>query len=130
MSGKNGKYGGFLLTELTIALIILGILLAGLAYSLHGFAKFNRYQLVRQQCIAAAQAELDSINATGEPIPDEHFKQLWPELSVSINKSAGIGQWHGTELVQVTANGKSFRKEIKIQLSRYVLERETSDEGK
>jgi type II secretory pathway pseudopilin PulG len=130
VSGKNEKYGGFLLTELTISLIILGILLGGLIFSLHGFAKFNRYQLVRQQCIAAAQAELDSIAATGEPISDEHFKKLWPQLSVSINKSAGFGQWQGTELVQVTANGKSFRKEIKIQLSRYIVETDNSDEGK
>ena len=51
MSGKNKRYEGFLLTELTVSMTILGILVAGLALSLHGFAKFNRYQLVRQQCI-------------------------------------------------------------------------------
>lgn len=121
MFDKNKKYGGFLLTEITVALTILGIILVGLALSLHGFAKFNRYQLARQRCIAAAQAELDSITATGKPISEEDFKRLWPNLSVSIKTSAGTGQWQGMKLVEVTANGRSFRKQVKVQLCRYIL---------
>jgi len=119
MSGKNKRYEGFLLTELTVSMTILGILVAGLALSLHGFAKFNRYQLVRQQCITAAQDQLESMAATGEPVPDEDFDRLWPNLSVSIEESPGIGQWSAMELAEVTAVGKSFRKEVTIQLSRY-----------
>jgi type II secretory pathway pseudopilin PulG len=119
MSGKNKRYEGFLLTELTVSMTILGILVAGLALSLHGFAKFNRYQLVRQQCIAAAQAQLESMAATGAPVPDEDFDRLWSNLSISIKKSPGTDQWSAMELVEVTAVGKSFRKEVKIQLSRY-----------
>ena len=80
---KKRKYSGFFLTEIIVASGILGILLVGLAMSMFGFAKFNRYQLVRQQCIAAAQAELDSITATSKPIPDEDFKRLWPKLEVN-----------------------------------------------
>ena len=124
MPDKNKKYGGFLLTEIMAALTVLGILLIGLALSLDGFAKFNRYQLVRQRCTAAAQAELDSIAVTGKPIRDEDFKQLWPKLSISIKKSAGIGQWEGMKLIKVTANGKSFRKEVKVQLYRYISAKE------
>lgn len=121
MSVKSKKYGGFFITEITVASAILGILLVGLALSLYGFAKFNRYQLVRQQCIAAAQAELDSITITGNPIPDEDFERLWPKLGVNIKSSEGTGQWQAMTLVEVTANGMSYSKEVKVQLARYVL---------
>ena len=121
MSVKNKKYGGFLITEIVVALSILAILLVGLALSLYGFAKFNRYQLIRQQCISAAQAELDSITATGKPIPDEDFERLWPKLGVNIKRSAGTGQWQAMTLVEVTATGKSVNKEVNVKLARYVL---------
>ncbi len=121
MSDKNKKYGGFLFTEVIVALTILGILLIGLALSLDAFRRFNHYQLVRQRCTAAAQAQLDSIAATDRSIHDEDFKRLWPKLSVSIKESAGTGQWEGTKLVKVAARGNSFDKEVKVKLSRYVL---------
>ena len=120
MSRKKIRYGGFLMTETIVAFTIMGMLLAGLALSLNGLAKFNRYQLVRQQCIAGAQAQIDSITATGKAIRDEDFHRIWPQLSVSVKKSAGTGQWQEMELVEVTATGKSFRKDVEIQLSRYV----------
>ena len=130
---KNSKLKtqncGFMLTEMIVAATLLATLLVGLALSLHGFARFNRYQLVRQRCIAAAQAELDSITATGTPIGDEDFKHLWPKLTVSIKSSPGTGQWQGLKLIEVTANGKSFRKEVKVQLSRYVLGDESLAQG-
>lgn len=119
MFSKNIRNGGFLLAEMTVSLTILAMLLASVAFSLNGIAKFNNYQLVRQQCVAAAQAELDSLTATGKSIPDEDVRRIWPRISVSIEKSAGDGQWLGTKLVEVTASGWSFRKEVKIQLSRY-----------
>lgn len=130
MFSKNRRFGGFLLAEMTVSLTILAMLLASVAFSLNGIAKFNSYQLVRQQCIAAAQAELDSLTATGKSIPDEDVRRIWPRISVSIEKSAGEGQWLGTELVEVTASGRSFRKEVKIRLSRYFPGDVTLAEGK
>lgn len=130
MLRKKRRYGGFLLMEITVSLTIMAMLLAGMAFSLNGMAKFNRYQLVRQHCIAAAQAELDSLTATGKPIKDEDFSRIWPRLSVSIEKSAGQGQWQGTQLVEVTASGKSFRKVVIIELSRYISMDEPLAEGK
>jgi type II secretory pathway pseudopilin PulG len=130
MSAKNRRHEGFLLTEIVVSMAILGILVAALALSLHGFAKFNRYQLVRQQCIAAAQAELESIAATGAPVPDEDFDRLWSNLDISIKKSPGIGQWSAMELVEVTTVGRSFDREVKIQLSRYFLGGAPSVEGR
>jgi len=130
MSRKKTRYGGFLMTEIIVAFTVMAMLLAGLALSMNGMAKFNHYQLVRQQCIAAAQAQIDSITAMGEPVKDEDFHRIWPQLSVSIEKSAGEGQWQAAQLVEVTASGKSFRKEVKIQLSRYVSKNVPLAEGK
>ena len=121
MSGNKKNNDGFLVAEMTVALTVLGAVLVGFALSLHTFAKFNRYQLERQRCIAAAQAQLDSITATGKPIPAEDFERLWPRLTVSIKNSAGTGQWEGIQLVEVTTKGKSFRNEVNVRLSRYIL---------
>ena len=130
MSRKKRRSGGFIFAEITVSLTVMAMLLAGLALSLNGIAKFNRYQLVRLQCIAVAQAELDSITATGKPIPDEDVRRIWPQISVSIEKSAGDDQWQGMELVNVTASGRNFRKEVIIELSRYVLRNVPLAEGK
>jgi prepilin-type N-terminal cleavage/methylation domain-containing protein len=124
MSGRNPRQRGFLLTELIVTLTVLGILMTVFALSLHAFAKFNGCQLVRQRCIAAAQAELDSITTTGKPVAGEDFERLWPGLTVSIDQSPGAGQWQGMKLVKVTTSGKSFRNKVQIHLSRYV-----SDDG-
>ena len=58
MSRKKRRYSGFLFVEMTVAFTVVAMLLAGVAFSLNGIAKFNHYQLIRQQCIAAAQAAL------------------------------------------------------------------------
>lgn len=130
MSRKKRRYGGFLYAEMTVALTVIAMLLAGVAFSMNGIAKFNHYQLVRQQCIAAAQAELDSFTATGGPIEDEDFNRVWPQLNVSIEKSAGQGQWEGTQLVKVTTTGRYLRKQVIIELSRYIAMDEPLGEGK
>jgi len=120
MSLKKRRYGGFLFAEIAVGLTVMAMLLAGVAFSLNGIAKFNHYQLVRQQCIAAGQAELDSFTAMGRPIEDEDFSRIWPQLNVSIEKSAGQGQWQGIQLVKVTTSGKYLRKQVIIELSRYI----------
>ena len=130
MSLKKRRYGGFLFVEMTVAFTVIAMLLAGVAFSLNGIAKFNHYQLIRQQCIAAAQAELDSFTATGEPIKDEDFNRVWPQLTVSIEKTAGQGQWQAAQLVKVTTTGKYLRKQVIIELSRYISQDEPLTEGK
>jgi hypothetical protein len=112
--------------ELVVAITTLTILLIALALTLDKFAKFNHNQLIRQRCIAAAQAELDSIGATGKQIPDADLQRLWPKIDVSVKQLPGEGQWDGLKLVEVTATGKSYRSEVKIQLARYIYEKELS----
>jgi type II secretory pathway pseudopilin PulG len=117
---KNIKYHGYVLMEIILAIFLLGVLITAFTMSLSGFARFNRFQLVRQQCISAAQAELDSITALGKPIPDEDFKRLWPKLNVSIKQTDGADQWQGLKFVEVQVNGLSFNQPVKIKLSRYI----------
>jgi len=117
---EKEKYGGFLLTEIIVAMALLGLILSALAVSLSGFGRFNRYQLVTQQCIAAAQAQLDSITATGKPIAGEDCRRLWPGLTVTIKESPGADQWRGLTLAEATAAGKAYSKEVKVSLRRYI----------
>jgi type II secretory pathway pseudopilin PulG len=118
---KNKNYNGYLFVDMITALAIVGILMAGFAVSLDGFRRFNHYQLVRQHCIAAAQAELDGLAITGKPISEENFKQLWPKINISIEKTDGAGQWEGLKLVKVKTKTKSFNRDVEIELSRYIL---------
>ena len=109
-----------MLVELVVSLSVLAIILSCLAISLDGFRRFNHYQLVRQRCTAAAQAELDSIAATGKRISNEDLERLWPKLSVSIQYSDGSGQWEGLKLVKVKTKANSFNRNVEVQLSRYI----------
>jgi hypothetical protein len=99
---------------------LLGIIMSALALSLYTFSRLNHYHLTTQHCIAAAQAQLDSITATGKPIPDEDFQRLWPKISISMENIPGMGQWEGMKLAKVTATGQSYRTTVKVQLGRYV----------
>ena len=119
VTGKKRKYRGFLFAELIISLTILGVILAGLAMSLDGIRRLNDYQLVRQRCISAARAELESIAMTGRAIEKHDFERLWPKMSVSIERSQGTGQWEGMQLVRVTTSAESPKNKVEIRLSRY-----------
>ena len=118
---KKMKNKGFILSELAISLAILGILLTCLALLLNGFRKSNHYQLTRQRCTAAAQAQLDSIAVSGRAIDEEDFERLWPKLSVSIEKTDGSGQWKEMKLIKVKTKAKSYTRDVEVELSRYVL---------
>ena len=117
---KIRKKRGVILAELIVSFSVLALLLVGLSISLYAIAKFNLFQLVRQQCIAAGQAQLDSINATGQPIPEEQFEQLWPKIDVTIEQTDGIDQWEGLKLVIVKTSGMSYSAKVNVELSRYI----------
>jgi type II secretory pathway pseudopilin PulG len=112
-----------------VAAMILGLIAAALAMALYTFSRLNHYQLTTQHCIAAAQAQLDSITATGKPIPDEDFQRLWPKLKISLESTPGTGQWKGMNLAKVTASGRSFSTKVNIQLSRYVRDTQAPEEN-
>jgi len=119
---RKNRFRGFLFTEFIVGLSVLGVILFCFALSLSGFRRINHFQLVRQRCISAAMAELDSISATGKEINEKDFKRLWPNMDVSINQSNGIGQWEGLLFVKVKTKAKSFNRTVEIDLSRYILQ--------
>ena len=113
------KNNGYLLAEMTIALAVLGTIMVCMALGLKTFGNFNRYQFARQRCISAAQAQLDSIAATGNPISQEDNERLWPKTTIEIEQSDGSGQWEGLKLIKVKAITKSLRKDVIIEMARY-----------
>ena len=110
-----------------VSTMVLGLITAALALALYTFSRLNHYHLITQHCIAAAQAQLDSITATGKPIPDEDFQRLWPKLNISVESTPGTAQWEGMNLAKVIASGKSYRTKVKVQLSRYIQDIQPAD---
>ncbi len=108
------------MVEAVIAIAVLGIIMVGFAMSQSTFRTFNTLQLARQRCIAAAQGQLDSIAATGGPIPQEKFKQLWGDVRATVEQTPGRGEWAGLMLVKVTAVSKAKGRETKVELARYL----------
>ena len=124
MTNAQKRYRGFTFTELTVAMIVLGIILSCLAMSLRGFSEFNKYLLTKQHCIYAASAVLDSATAEAEKISAEDIQRLWPDVKIVTEATNGTGKWDGLKLLKVTAIGRMPRKKIKVELSRYVLSRQ------
>ena len=110
--------------EMMVALAILGILTVGLAQTQYQIQRFNAAQLARKRCIAAAQAQLDSIAATGQAITDAEVERLWPGIKAVVQQSPGQGEWSGLKLVEVTASGSAKGPEVKVELARYVTTKE------
>ncbi|MBN1359722.1 MAG: type II secretion system protein [Sedimentisphaerales bacterium] len=120
---------GFLLAESIVAITLVSLIMAGLGITVIGFARFNRYQWARQQCIAAAQAQLDSLTATDQPFSHEDIQRLWPDVTVKVDRSAGEGQWEGLELLQVQASVDTHPRPTTVRLARYLLTKPHLEEG-
>ena len=117
---KQKKNDGWITAEIIVAMVILGLLLTGLATTMYACGRFNKIQLIKQQCMAAALGQLDSITATGKPINDADFKRLWSGVEVVIEEHPGTGNWQGLKMVKVTTIGKNRPRQITVELCRYV----------
>ena len=120
---------GFLMTELIVALSLFGLIFAGFALSTHGFGAFNRYQWARQRCVAAAQAQLESLAIRGDPIGDQACERLWPGVSLSVRREPGTGQWAGLQWIQVTATTPAGPRSVVVELGRYASPPQRPKEG-
>lgn len=109
-----------MLTEAIVGMAVIATLLGGFAITLGGFRNINHFYLNQQRCIAAAQAQLDSIAVTGKPLDAELADELWPKVNTSTEKTPGQGQWQGLTLVKVTATAKTYGREVTIEMTRYI----------
>jgi len=114
---------GFLMAELIVAFTLLGVIVVGLAVSIHGFGMFNRYEWARQRCLAAAQAQLDSVAVRQVSIDADTCARLWPGVTVAVEQQPGAGQWAGLQLIEVTATAQAGPRKATVQLARYVESR-------
>ena len=121
MRSHRTQRGGWILMEVMISVVLLGVLLATTLSIEMTAGRVNHFQLTKQRCIAAAQAALDSIAATGEPLPAGDVERLWPGLSVAVRRSPGTGDWAGLTLVTAIARGSSGGKGVTVELRRYIL---------
>lgn len=120
MTSQHKKHNGLIFVETCTALALLSVLLTAFAITLNSYKQFNHRQLVSQRCIAACQAQIDSIAATGRPIPDDELTRLWPKLRITFELTQGQGDWAGLRLIRVTSSAKSHRKEVEVTLGRYI----------
>jgi len=124
---KHVPSHGWITMEILIAIGLVLLISAGLAGVLHETGKFNAYELACQQCVAALQASLDSVQATGNPLSREDLKRLWPQVAVEIRQDPGHDVWKGLVLVQGTAVRKVKNRQIQVQLARYILPMKTKE---
>jgi len=115
---------GYLLTEIVIALGVLGVLLSCMAQFHHSTAKYEKFLRVRRQCVAAGQAQLDSLAATGRAIDAEQVERLWPGVACTVGRREGEGQWGGLTLVTVEASASVNHRDVSLSQSRYLAPRE------
>jgi len=129
MEKKRSRCGGFLWAEMVVATALLGVVIVGLMVSMNGFALVNDCQWARQRCTAAAQAQLDSIAATGRRMEPQELKRLWPGVEVLVDQSPGTGPWDRLELIQVTATAQPGPRKITVRLARYLRREPVAAEG-
>ena len=114
------KRNGWIMIEMIVALGILALLSVGLAGSMPALGRFNKAQLATQQCLSAAQAQLDCMTVTDKPIENKEFERLWPRVELSIEKTPGIGDWKGLTLVKVITTANAWpKKTVTVSLCRY-----------
>lgn len=117
------------MVEVIVAITLLGLILAGLGVLAAGFARFNGSQWGRQQCLAAAQAQLDSLTARDQPLNPEDIARLWPDVTLTSSRTPGQGRWKGLELVEVVAAMDAHPRQINVRLAQYMRIRSQHGEG-
>jgi type II secretory pathway pseudopilin PulG len=114
------KSQAVLFTECLIAMTILGMLLVGFWYSLSACRTFNHIQMARLRCTAAAEAQLDSLTATGRAMDDATIQKLWPGVKLYVTRTPGENKWIGLTRLHVRADAVTQGRDVRMDFSRYI----------
>ncbi len=112
MHYKQKHNRGYLLAEAIVALMVLGILLGVLSSLLASVSQASIRIFARQKCIAAALAQLDSVDFTGQPLNAEQIEALWSGVQVELEQTPGTESNVG--LIKYTATAYLFVGETEI----------------
>jgi hypothetical protein len=107
------------MVECAWAISILGMLVGAGAYVSHHVGQFNRHELARRRCLAAAEAQIDSIAETGKPLPAAEVKRLWPKVKFIADRRPARGAWEGTLRHEVKAEW-THKPSVSVTLVRFV----------
>jgi len=114
------RRGGWLVVELLVGLSLIALIAGALAVVRFQARELEALQVLKQQCLAAGQAQLDSISATGGALPAADVKRLWPGVTTIVARADGAGDWAGLTRVTVTAAARRKQRTIRVELARYV----------
>jgi hypothetical protein len=112
--------GGWLAFEAFTAIFLLGLLAAMWVVIQRSSATLNEVQVVRQRCILAAQAQLESLSATGRSLDDAEVERCWPGVRTEVRRRPGEGDWQGLTLATVSAAAPAAGRTVQVELSRYL----------
>lgn len=117
----NPKHpGGSITAEFVVALAVMGLIFSLVISSFYEVGQANRSQWARQQCLRAAEAQLDSFTAFGRPISEADWHRLWPAIDYRVATAPGEGDWRGLIRVEITTQTYSEGRHIEVTASRYV----------
>ena len=114
------RNSGWIMIEIITAIGVLGVIMVCISLSARTFGQLNKVQLRKQQCLSAAQAQLDSIAMTGERIGQDELNRLWGGIEITVEEQEGRNEWEGLRLVKVTAETTAHQRQVKIELCRYI----------
>ena len=112
--------GGWVLAEAVVSVVLLGLLIGSFTVLQSSAAALNEVQVARQRCILAAQAQLDSLTATGREIEPSEVARCWPGVRTEVRREAGAGDWQGLTLASVTATARAGGRSVQVEFARYL----------
>lgn len=116
----GGRAAGYVVIEVFLSLILIAMLGASYVGLQRSSAALNKNCLARQRCILAAQAQLDSLAATGRTLEEAQVSRCWPGVRTEVRRTPGVGAWQGLVLATATATAEVGGRSVKVELARYL----------